>query len=86
MNLVIGGCLAGVAIAAVLCIGKLLIARSFADRVIALDLLLGVIVTGISVAAVGPAPDDLLNLLVVTALLGFVGTVTVARFLERRGV
>ncbi len=86
MNVVIGVCLAGAAVAAVLCVVRLLFAESFADRIVALDLLLGVIVTGIAVVAAGDGDNILLNLLVVTGLLGFVGTAAVARFVERRGV
>lgn len=86
MTVLIGVCLAGAALAAVLCVARLLIAESFADRVVALDLLLGVIVTGTAVVAAGTGDNILLNLLVVTGLLGFVGTAAVARFVERRGV
>jgi multicomponent Na+:H+ antiporter subunit F len=86
LSTVIMLCLVGVAIAALLCVAKLLVADSYADRIVALDLLLGVIVTGIGVAAAGTGDGVLLNLLVVTGLIGFVGTVTVARFVEGRGV
>ncbi len=86
MILVTDICLGIIGLAGVLCVAQLLRAESFADRLIALDLLLGVVVAGTAVVASRPGPDVLLNLLVVTALLGFVSTVTVGRFLERRGV
>jgi multicomponent Na+:H+ antiporter subunit F len=86
MILVVAVCLTTLAAAAALCVVRLLRAESIADRVIALDLLLGVVVTGIGVGAVATRSTTLLNLLIVTALLGFVATVTVARFIEQRGV
>jgi multicomponent Na+:H+ antiporter subunit F len=86
MSYVIAVCLAGVGLAAVLAVAKVLRADTFVDRIIALDVLLGVIVTGTAVGAAGTGDGILLNLLVVTGLLGFVGTCTVARFVERRGI
>jgi multicomponent Na+:H+ antiporter subunit F len=83
---VVAVCLTTLTAAAALCVVRLLRAESIADRVIALDLLLGVVVTGIGVGAVATRTATLLNLLIVTALLGFVATVTVARFIEQRGV
>lgn len=86
MSVITGIAMAGLTAAAALCLGRLLRADSFAERIVALDMVLGIVVTGIAVAAVESGDGTLLNVLVVTALLGFVGTVTVARFLERRGV
>jgi multicomponent Na+:H+ antiporter subunit F len=86
MAVVVSICLAMLAVAAVLCVARLLLAETLADRVVALDLLLSVVVTGIATAAVATGRGELLGLLVVTALLGFVATVTVARFVERRGL
>lgn len=86
MTIVLSTCMAGLMTAAVLCVTRLLRADSFAERIVALDMLLGVMVTGIAVGAATSGDGTLLNLLVVTALLGFVATVTVARFLEGRGV
>ncbi|HVM19143.1 MAG TPA: monovalent cation/H+ antiporter complex subunit F [Egibacteraceae bacterium] len=86
MAVVVAVCLAILAVAALLCVARLLMAETVADRVVALDLLLGVIVTGIATAAVATRSGELLALLVVTSLLAFVATVTVARFVERRGL
>jgi multicomponent Na+:H+ antiporter subunit F len=86
VTVVVSVCLAMLAVAALLCVARLLAAETLADRIVALDLLLGVVVTGIATAAVATRRGDLLGLLVVTALLGFVATVTVARFMERRGL
>jgi multicomponent Na+:H+ antiporter subunit F len=58
---------------------------SLPDRIVALDTLLVVIVSGIAVHAARTGEGLYLDVLVVAALLGFVSTVTVARFIERRG-
>ena len=85
MDLVIAICLGITALAGVLAAARVLIADTFADRIVALDVVLGIIVTAIAIGAAGTGSGLLLNLLVVTGLLGFVGTSTVARFIERRG-
>lgn len=73
------------AVAAVLCVVRLLRGASFADRIVALDTLLVVIVCGIAVHAVRTGSGEYLDVLVVASLLGFTGTALVARFIERRG-
>ncbi len=76
---------AGLSVSALLCLARLLRGPSLADRVVALDALLVVIVTGIAADAARTGHGTHLDVVVVAALLGFVGTVTVARFIERRG-
>ena len=76
---------AGVAVSAVLCMVRLVRGPSLADRIVALDALLIVIVSGIAVDAARTGDGTYLDVLVVAALLGFVGTVNVARFIEQRG-
>ena len=73
------------AAAALLCILRLVRPGSLADRIVALDLLLVIIVSGIAIQAARTRRGTYLDVLVVAALLGFVGTVTVGRFIERRG-
>lgn len=75
----------GLALSAALCVVRLVRGRSVADRIVALDLLLVITVSGIAVAAVATDSGAFLDVLVVAALLGFIGTVTVARYMERRG-
>jgi multicomponent Na+:H+ antiporter subunit F len=58
---------------------------SVPDRIVALDALLLIVVSGIAVGAAATRDGSFLAVLVAVALLGFVGTVTVARFVERRG-
>ena len=76
---------AGIAGSALLCMFRLVRGPSLADRIVALDALLIVIVSGIAVDAARTGDGTYLDVLVVAALLGFVGTVNVARFIEQRG-
>lgn len=85
MSTVIAICLAGLSISAVLCLVRLVLGPSVPDRIVALDALLYVVVSGIAVGAALTRDGTFLAVLVAVALLGFVGTVTVARFVERRG-
>lgn len=71
--------------AGVLCVARLWRGRSLADRIVALDTLLVVVVCGIAVDAVRRESGVFLDVAVVAALLGFTGTSLVARFIERRG-
>lgn len=77
--------LGGLAISALLCVLRLVRPGSVADRVVALDTLIVVIVGGIAVDAANTGEGTYLWVLVVASLLGFIATVTVARFIERRG-
>ena len=72
-------------VAAALCVARLLRGGSIADRIVALDLLLVVVVSAIAVNSARTRDGTYLDVLVVAALLGFIGTITVARFIERRG-
>lgn len=72
-------------VAAALCLARLLRGPSLADRIVALDSLLVVMVCGIGVEAFRSTEGTYLDAHVVAALLGFLGTITVARFIERRG-
>ena len=78
-------CLVMLLVAGVLCAGRALLPTSVPNRLVALDLLLVTIVLGIGVLVFRMRSGVFLDLLVVVSLLGFIGTVTVARFVERRG-
>lgn len=87
MSVVVWSSLALLAAAGLLTLAR--IARptlSIAERVVALDLLLLIIVMGIAVATIETRSAVFLDVLVVVTLLGFVSTITVARFIERRGL
>jgi multicomponent Na+:H+ antiporter subunit F len=85
--LVVTVCLGVLAVAAILTLLRAVRPGvSLADRVVALDVFLTIIVTGIAVAAIRAGSALFLDVLVVVSLLGFVATITVARFIERRGL
>ena len=58
---------------------------SVPDRVVALDGVLSVVVSGIIVAAAFADSGITLSTVLVVSLVGFVGTVALGRFSERRG-
>jgi multicomponent Na+:H+ antiporter subunit F len=82
---VTGIAFAGLAVAAGLVLARLVRGPSLADRIVALDALLVVVVSGIAVQAARTGDGTYLDVPVVAALLAFVGTISVARFIERRG-
>lgn len=59
---------------------------SLADKMVALDIVLLISVLGIMVYSIWRDTTVFLDVLVVVSLLGFVGTITVARFIEWRGI
>ena len=85
MTVVFAVCFAGLALAALLVLLRLLLGPSVPDRIVALDTLLQVVVAGVAIAAASTRTGDFLAVLVAVSLLGFLGTVIVARFVERRG-
>lgn len=85
MSVVTNIALAVLALSGLLCLIRLLRGVSLADRIIALDTLLVVIVSGVGILAVRLQTPIFLDLIVLTATLGFVSTVTVARYIENRG-
>lgn len=85
MEIVTWVCLTGLAIAALLCVRRIVAGESIADRVIALDTLLIVIVVGVGVSAARTGSGTYLDVLLLVALVAFIGTTSVGRFIERRG-
>lgn len=77
--------LALLCVAAALCVARLARRGSIADRIVALDSLLVMVVSAVAVQSARTSDGTYLDVLVVAALLGFTGTITVARFIERRG-
>lgn len=72
-------------IAAALAMARILRPASLADRVVGLDTLLLVVVNGLGVHAAWTRERIFLDIMLVTTLLGFLGTVAVARYIEQRG-
>jgi multicomponent Na+:H+ antiporter subunit F len=64
---------------------RLVLGPTVPDRIIALDTLLQLVVAGVAVGAALTGDGYFLAVLLAVTLLGFVGTVTVARYVERRG-
>ncbi len=83
MTVVTGICLAGLAVATLVCLARLIAGPSVPDRIVALDTVLFLVGSGVAVHAARTGEGTYLNILVVVSLLGFVGTVTTARFVER---
>lgn len=57
---------------------------TIADRMIGVDLLLGLVVAGIAVFAARTGESFYFDLLLVASMLGFVSTLSIGRFLERK--
>lgn len=55
------------------------------DRAVAFDMLAAIIASGLLVGATASGDGLLLDIALVIGLLGFLTSVTVARFIERRG-
>lgn len=70
---------------AALCLVRLVRRGSLADRVIALDVLLLVVLQGVALYTIWSGEGVYLDVMVIIALVAFVGTMTMARFIERRG-
>ncbi len=74
-----------IAIGALAFLARLLIGPSLPDRVIALDGLASTVTIGVIVAAARTNSGFEVDIVLVVALVGFVGTGVLARFVERRG-
>ncbi len=64
---------------------RMVIGPSLADRVMSADLLLTIFVMGIAVQAARTGDGLYLPVMVVVALVGFLGTSVVAGLIEKRG-
>lgn len=71
-------------LAGFLCLIRLIRGPSLANRIVALDALLLMVVSGLAVQAAITGEDTYLDAMVVAALLGFTGTGLIAKFIERR--
>ncbi|MEU5551161.1 monovalent cation/H+ antiporter complex subunit F [Micromonospora sp. NPDC047793] len=72
------------AVAGGLTLTRIIRGPSILDRAVATDVLLAIIVAGIAAEAAYSRDATALPVLVVLAVLGFVGSVSVARFAARR--
>lgn len=85
MNVVLIICGVMLAVSGLACLGRLVWGPSLADRVIALDALLVAVAVAIGVWTAGTGDGTYITALLVVALVAFIGTTTVARFIEKRG-
>ena len=72
-------------LAAMFVLLRLVRGPSLADRVVATDLLLTLLVMGAAVLSAREGRGTYLEVMLVVAVVGFLGTSMVARFIERRG-
>ena len=77
--------MAVLALAALGGLARVLRSGSLADRVLGLDFFVATVAIGLVVGAVIRETTVFVPIVVVVALLAFVGTATVARYIERRG-
>jgi multicomponent Na+:H+ antiporter subunit F len=80
MTVVLAICLAMLGIAALLLLARISIGPTMLDRVVALDVLVAVVICGLALEAAIHRHTTTLPILVVLSLLGFVGSVSIARF------
>jgi len=73
------------AISAGLALIRLIRGPSVLDRVVAMDVLLAIVLSGIATEAAYSRDGSALPVLVVLSILGFTGSVSVARFATRDG-
>jgi multicomponent Na+:H+ antiporter subunit F len=86
MTTVLTVCFVGLGLASALSLVRLVRpGGSLADRIVALDTLLVVSISGMAVWGLVIESEAFSLVLLVTSLLAFLGTVTAAKFVERRG-
>lgn len=85
MSVVATVSLAALALAAALCALRVIRCELLADKAIAIDVITATIVSGVAVGTAVSGDGLLVDLALVLGLLGFLTTVSVARFVERRG-
>ena len=80
MNVVAGIGLGLLTCAALLLVVRITVGPTMLDRVVALDVLIAVLIAGLGIEAAATRHATTLPILLVLAMLGFVGSVSVARF------
>jgi len=84
MTIVVGVVIAMLAVAMLLTLIRIVRGPSMLDRMVATDVLLAMIVSALGVEAAYHRHATTVPILVVLPTVGFVGSVTVARFISRR--
>ncbi len=60
--------------------------RNLPDRAIGIDMLVALILNGLAVGVAASQDSLVVALVLIIGLLAFLGSVTIARFIERRGL
>jgi multicomponent Na+:H+ antiporter subunit F len=71
--------------AAALCAVRVVRSELLADKAIALDVITATLICGIAVGTAWSGDGLLIDIALVLGLLGFLATVSIARFMDRRG-
>ncbi len=80
MSVVLFICVAILAVSALLILIRIASGPTMLDRIVALDVLVAVMICGLALEAAVNHHTTTLPILVVLSLLGFVGSVSIARF------
>jgi multicomponent Na+:H+ antiporter subunit F len=80
MNVVLVLCVGGLGVAALLLLVRISLGPTMLDRVVALDVLVAVMICGLALEAAVHRHTTTLPVVVVLSLLGFVSSVSIARF------
>ena len=80
MSVVLTVCVAMLGVAAMLLIIRISKGPTMLDRIVALDVMVAVVMCGLALEAAVNRHSTTLPILAVLSLLGFVGSVTIARF------
>lgn len=80
MTIVLFACGALLGVAALLLVIRIALGPTMLDRMVALDVLVAVVICGLALDAAVHRHTTTLPVLVVLSLLGFIGSVSVARF------
>lgn len=82
MTIVLATCVGFLAVATLLLVTRIAIGPTMLDRMVALDVLVAVVICGLALEAAIRQHTTTLPILGVLSLLGFVGSVSVARFTQ----
>jgi multisubunit Na+/H+ antiporter MnhF subunit len=85
MSAVITISFALIAIGTIATLVRMLLGPTLADRIVATDLLLTMLVVAAAVESARSGEPVYLVVMVIVAVVGFLGTASVARYMERRG-
>ncbi len=82
MTVVLIICVAILALSALLLMIRIALGPTMLDRIVALDVLVAVLICSLALEAAAHHHTSTLPILVVLSLLGFVGSVSIARFTQ----